>query len=63
MYVVVCDGVEPEDVRRGIDTTNPRVDLCAVLTLEAFAKQATVGEPDEWNRYNFAHLTPTFASM
>lgn len=60
VYVVVADDVDPAGVRLDIDAGHPRLDLCAVLTLKAFAEHAVVGAPDEWNRYNFAHLAPSF---
>lgn len=57
-YVVVGDGVDPASLETGIDYERDGVDLAGVWTVSGFAAYA-VDDGNDWNRYNFAHLTPT----
>lgn len=60
VYVVTSNAAQPSEVRDGLGTSGgARIDLCAVLTVDDFAAHALPGEAEEWNAYNFAHLTPT----
>lgn len=59
-YLVLRDGVSPEDVLAGLDLAHPRLDLCGALTVDELVAYAPVDSPEEWKRYNFVHLTPAF---
>lgn len=61
VYVVVRREDDVPRVRADLsDAVLPGViDLCGVFTLDQFEKHAAVGDGDEWNRYNFAHLVPS----
>lgn len=59
VYLVLVDGVTKETLLRKLDLSHPRLDLCAAFTLDEFAKYALPQTTEEWNAYNFAHLTPT----
>lgn len=57
VYVVVADDVDPQTVTLDFDYRDG-IDLCGVWTVAAFADY-TIGDGSDWNRYNFAHLTPS----
>lgn len=61
VYVVVQREHDVPRVRDDLsdDVVPGVIDVCAVFTLDQFAKHAAVGAGDEWNRYNFAHLVPS----
>jgi hypothetical protein len=63
VYVVVADGVDPAAVspaaaEPAVDYERDGIDLVGVWTVSAFAAYG-IGDGNDWNRYNFAHLTPT----
>lgn len=58
VYLVTVDGALPDDVARSLPEVGPEVQLCAALTMSEFAQHADVGHAKEWDRYNFAHVTP-----
>jgi hypothetical protein len=57
VYVVVADDVDPKTITLDVDYRDG-IDLAGVWTLGAFADYA-LGDSSDWNRYNFAHLTPS----
>ncbi len=59
VYVVVQSGDDVARVRVALLAgASQGIDLCGVFTLAQFEGHAAVGDSDEWNRYNFAHLVP-----
>jgi hypothetical protein len=57
VYLVVADGADPETIETDVDYSDG-IDLIGVWTVAEFAAYA-IGDGNEWNRYNFAHLHPT----
>ena len=56
VYLVVADGTDPTAIVPSVDYSD-RLDLIGVWTASAFADYA-IGDGNDWNRYNFAHLQP-----
>lgn len=56
VYVVVADDVDPQAIQFDVDYRDG-IDLVGVWPVSAFATYA-VGDGNDWNRYNFAHLQP-----
>jgi hypothetical protein len=56
VYLVVADGVDPEAIETAVDYSDG-IDRVGVWTVAAFAAYA-IGDGNDWNRYNFAHLKP-----
>lgn len=56
VYVVVADGTDPTAIVPSVDYSDG-LDLIGVWTASAFADYA-IGDGNDWNRYNFAHLQP-----
>lgn len=59
VYLLLADGVARETLLRELDLSHPGLDLCAAFTIDKFAEYALPETAEEWNAYNFAHLTPT----
>jgi hypothetical protein len=57
VYLVVADGVDPDTIEMDVDYDGDGVELVGVWTVAAFAAYA-IGDDNDWNRYNFAHLQP-----
>jgi hypothetical protein len=57
VYLVVVDDADPPTIETGVDYRDG-IDLVGVWTVAAFAAYA-IGDGNDWNRYNFAHLRPT----
>lgn len=56
VYLVVADETDPSAIASNGDYRDG-IDLVGVWTASAFAAYA-IGDGNDWNRYNFAHLRP-----
>lgn len=61
VYLVVADGTDPTAIEPYVDYTDG-IDLVGVWTASAFADYA-IGDGNDWNRYNFAHLRPAIDKL
>jgi hypothetical protein len=57
VYIVVSDDTDPASIEVAVDYEDG-IDLVGVWTTATFASYA-VGDGNDWNRYNFAHLKPS----
>lgn len=60
VYLIVTDEGPSEGIDAALARLPPEIEICAVLTMSAFADYATPDRPEEWDRYNFAHVQPVF---
>lgn len=58
VYVIAVDDAAAEAVAAELGELPAHLELCQCVGVDSFARHAGVGDPQEWNRYAFAHVTP-----